>query len=109
MYSKLTFDELVELGKPVETIEDFEMVKTWEYTEAYATKKSVGRSEHYQAALVGLKPELIFVVRDFEYDNQERLKHEGVDYAITKVYLTDGLAELTVSTWLGGDANGKAT
>ena len=34
---------------------------------------------------------------------------DGVDYSITKVFLTDGLAELTVSTWMGGDANGQAT
>lgn len=106
MYSKLTFDEDIELGRLVEPIENFEIVRSWVYSPALAEKKSVGRSEHYQAALVGLKPVYIFIVHDFEYQNQERVRYQGIEYEITKVYIADGLAELTVSTWTGVEKNG---
>lgn len=103
MYNKYTFDEDVELGQMTELEIHYEIIKSWVYTPVYATKKSVRSSEHYQAATVGLKPELVFIVRDFEYDNHERLKYKGVIYEITRAFHDDEVYELTVTTHTGSD------
>lgn len=103
MYNKYTFDEDIELGQLTETIINFEVVRDWVYVPVYATKKSVRSSEHYQAATIGLKPELVFIVREFEYDNHERLKYKGKVYEITRAYHQDDVYELTVTTHTGSE------
>ena len=103
MYIKLTFDENIELGQMTETEVNFEIIKDWIYTPAYATKKSIKQSEFYNAATIGMKPELVFVVRDFEYQNHERLKYNNVTYEIIRAYEIDDVVELIVTTWSGSD------
>lgn len=103
MYNKYTFDEDVELGQLVENVINFEAVKAWNYSPVYATKKSVKSSEYYQAATVGLKPELVFIVRDFEYDNHERLKYKDIIYEITRTYHNGDVYELTVTSYTGSE------
>lgn len=103
MYSELTFDEDIELGQLTETVVNREVIKQWTYTLAYASQKSVKQSEHYNAASIGLKPELVFVVRDFEYNNHERVKWKGKTFEVMRTYKADGLVELVVSTFSGVD------
>ncbi|RJQ25529.1 MAG: phage head-tail adapter protein [Peptococcaceae bacterium] len=51
--------------------------------------KSVGRSEHYNAALTGLRPELIFVVHGYEYNGEKKVVFEGVRYNVIRTYAVD--------------------
>lgn len=103
MYKKLTFDEDIELGQLIESVVNFEVVKDWVYTPAYATKKSIRQTEFYQAANVGLKPEMVFMLREFEFDNHERLIYKEKTYEIIRVYVDDGIAELTVTAMTGSE------
>lgn len=48
--------------------------------------KSVGRSEFYNAAVAGLRPELVFVVHAYEYDGQRSIKFEGIEYRVIRTY-----------------------
>lgn len=49
-------------------------------------KKSVGRNEFYNAAVSGLKPEIIFVIHDYEYSGQMQVKFEDKLYKVIKTY-----------------------
>ncbi len=47
----------------------------------FAEVKSIGQSEFYQAAAVGLKPEIKFVIADFlDYQNEKKLKYAPFTY-----------------------------
>jgi hypothetical protein len=48
--------------------------------------KSVGRSEFYNAAVAGLRPELVFVVHAYEYEGQKSIKFEGIEYRVIRTY-----------------------
>lgn len=47
---------------------------------------SVGRSEHYQAAAHGLKPELVFVVSRWDYEGEKEVVFEGKRYNVLRTY-----------------------
>ena len=67
--------------------------------------KSVGRSEFYQANANGLKPERIFVVHTFEYEGQQMVEFEGVQYKVIRAYsVNTEETELTCTGQvIGGD------
>lgn len=48
--------------------------------------KSVGRSEFYNAAATGLRPEMVFVVHGYEYSGQQIVKFDGVRYRVIRTY-----------------------
>ena len=52
-------------------------------------KKSVTRSEFYQANQAGIRPSLVVDIHSFEYDNQELAEFEGKRYRIPKTYPVD--------------------
>lgn len=95
--------DIIELGQQAETIEHFEVVKSWVYKQVFVNKKSVRQSEVYQAATVGLKPELMFEVRSLDYDNEERVKYNGKLYEITRIYDKGEITELICSARTGSD------
>ena len=47
---------------------------------------SVTRSEHYQAAAHGLKPENVFVVNRYEYLGEKEVEFEGKEYRVMRTY-----------------------
>ena len=61
--------------------------------QVFADKQSVRQSEFYQAAATGLRPELMFVVRSIDYNQEPKLKHGDKTYTIIRTYDKDG--ELT--------------
>ena len=48
---------------------------------------SVTRSEHYQAQAHGLKPEIVFRLNQYEYNNQKKVKFEGTYYKIDRTFI----------------------
>ncbi|MNH78576.1 hypothetical protein D3C73_308830 [compost metagenome] len=48
--------------------------------------KSVGRSEFYNAAVNGLRPELVFVIHGYEYNGEKKVVFEGVKYNVIRTY-----------------------
>ena len=77
-----TWDEIIELGNLVERIEYGEPIQSYEWREVYANRKAVRQSEFYQAAATGLRPELMFEVHSFEFNNDEKVKCDGKEYSI---------------------------
>lgn len=99
--------EVIEIGNLVEVIDHGEITETMVYREVFANKKSVRQSEFYQAATVGLRPELIFEVHSFEFNNDEKLRYpvgeEGTEYSIIRVFDKGEITELVVTTHVGSE------
>lgn len=57
--------------------------------ETLARKNSVRQSEHYQAATVGLKPDLTFTIWTLEYNDESALEYEGATYNIIRTFVKD--------------------
>lgn len=89
--------DIIELGvNPVTTTYEQPDIPT-EWTTVFANKKSVRQSEFYQAAGVGLKPELVFEIKSFEYSDNRYVKHEGKLYNILRTYVRNDIMELVVT------------
>lgn len=66
--------------------------------QVFANKKSIRQSEFYAAALAGLQPQLMFVVRTAEYDDEKKLRYNGADYNIIRTFDKNGeMMELVCS------------
>lgn len=49
--------------------------------------QSVTRSEHYQAAASGLKPEIVFVVNKYDYEGEKQVEFDGKPYNVIRTYI----------------------
>lgn len=58
-------------------------------TTVLCSLKSVGRSEFYNAAATGLRPELVFVVHGYEYSGERLVEFEGKRYNVVRTYAND--------------------
>ena len=98
--------DTIEIGNMTEVIVKGEPVQSMVYREIYTNKKSVRQSEFYQAAVAGLKPELVFEIRSLEYNNDKKLRYpagsNGITYDIIRTYDRGEIIELTVSSFVGG-------
>lgn len=99
----MLWKDVIELGQQVESIVNFEVIKSWIYKQVFVNKKSVRQSEVYQAATAGLKPELMFEVRSLDYDSEERLKYNNKVYEIIRVYDRGEVTELICTTHTGSE------
>lgn len=84
----MTMDnELVLIGKTgysTNTIGD--AIPTEPKTTVLCGVKSITRTEHYQAAAHGLKPEIVFVVSKWDYQGEKEVKFEGERYNVLRTY-----------------------
>ncbi len=61
-------------------------------------KRSVTRSEFYQASQVGMRPSLVVDIHSFEYENQVVAEYEGKQYRVLKTFPVDlEILELTLT------------
>ena len=68
-------------------------------TKRIAEIQSIGQSQSYQAAAVGLKPQFTAIIWNCEYSNEEYLEYQGKQYKITRTYIRDDeRIELTCSS-----------
>lgn len=52
----------------------------------FANKKSIKQSEFYQAAAVGLKPEITFEIRSIDYEQELLLEYNNKSFTIIRTY-----------------------
>lgn len=48
--------------------------------------KDVGSSEFYDAQVTGLKPDMKFVIHNFEYEGEKEVIFEGLKYQVIRTY-----------------------
>ncbi|WP_026886716.1 phage head closure protein [Clostridium beijerinckii] len=58
-------------------------------TDLYCDLKSIGRNEYYNAASQGLKPEIIFVIHNYEYNGEREILFEKNRYKVIRTYSKD--------------------
>lgn len=61
-------------------------VSTGTKRQVFADELSVGQTEFYQAAAVGLKPELKFEIQAIEYEGEKILEYDNKQYEIKRTY-----------------------
>lgn len=98
-----TFDTQIELGNFIEEIIHGESIRSLKWTKVLANKKSVRQSEFYEARNLGLKPELMFEVHSFEFNNCEKVKYNNKEYNIVRVYDKGEITEVTVTSFTGSE------
>lgn len=64
-----------EIGNPIETVIE---------RKVFANEFSITSSEFYNAAMTGLRPAKQFEIYSFEYQGEDRLKHNGIIYRIIR-------------------------
>lgn len=88
----VTFDRTLDLIEVVtETNELGDSITTEKENTIFCKKQSVTRSEHYAAMQSGYKPEIVFVVNHFEYNNETLLNFEGKRYRVLRTYRDERL------------------
>lgn len=71
-------------------------------TTVFCDRQSIRQSEFYQAQALGLKPELMFVIRTVDYNNESRLEYNSKKYNVIRAYDKSGeLTELVCSGIVG--------
>ncbi len=58
--------------------------------QVFADKQSIRQTEFYQAQATGLKPELMFVIRSIDYQDEKKLSYNGKEYNIIRTYDKNG-------------------
>ena len=71
--------------------------------EVFTDKKSIRQNEFYQAAATGLRPELMFIIRSIEYEQEPKLEYNSKMYNIIRAYDKDSeLTELVCQGLVNG-------
>ena len=71
--------------------------------QVFADKKSIRQNEFYQAQATGLRPELMFIVRSIEYEQEPKLEYNSKMFTIIRAYDKDGeLTELVCQGLVNG-------
>jgi len=101
------FNDEIELGNLVETVEYGEVIRTKTWALRMCNHLNDERSEFYQAARAGLKPQLTFEIHDFEYNNEEYIRYPagsgGTEYTIIRAAKRDDMRELVCSAHTGSE------
>lgn len=64
-------------------------VEVFEETEVWGRECSIRSSEFYEANRQGIKLSIMFIIKPYEYDYQEKLKYEDTLYKIERTYKRD--------------------
>lgn len=101
------FNDEIELGNLVETIEYGEPIKTITWEKRLANQLDDNRTEFYQGAVAGLKPELTFEINNFEFNNEEYVRfpsgENGKVYTIIRAPKRGDMRELVCTTRVGSE------
>ncbi|HZK24526.1 MAG TPA: phage head closure protein [Oscillospiraceae bacterium] len=83
----MTYDhELVLIAWGVEEDEIGQQIPVKTRTQILCKVKSIGRSEFYDAAMTGLKPEIVFVIHEAEYGEEREVEFEEQKYKVLRTY-----------------------
>ena len=82
-----TYDyELTLITKKNTTNAIGDSVTTEERLDILCDVRSITRSEHYAAASHDLRPEISFVVNQYDYSGQKEVEYEGERYRVIRTY-----------------------
>ena len=83
-----------------------DLIDTETEKQVFANKKSIRQSEFYQASAQGLKPEIMFEIREIDYADELKLIFDGKGYNIIRTYAKNGeIIELICNRLVNTNAN----
>jgi len=81
----MRYDQVIYLMSVTVTEDEIgNQIKTMTERMVFANELSVSSQEFYNAAVTGLRPTKRFEIHSFEYQGEDRLKHDGVMYRIIR-------------------------
>jgi SPP1 family predicted phage head-tail adaptor len=87
----MLFRDIIDLVSITRTVND---VGSYTETEVkntvFADKKSIRQSEFYQAQATGLRPELMFVIRTIDYNNESKIVYNSKNYQVIRTHDKNG-------------------
>ncbi|MDN4609125.1 phage head closure protein [Sporosarcina highlanderae] len=91
-----TFDYQIQLIGLVEGLDDdgFPVNEIRPKTPIFANRLSVRSNEYWQAKQSGVDLSCVFEVHSFEYEGEERMLYENIEYEIARTYNKGELTEL---------------
>ena len=98
----MLWHEVIELGNVTQTIVFGEPVDTVTYRSVFADKQSVRQTEFYEAKQLDLAPEVMFVVRSIEFQNDEFVRWKEKVYRIIRTFDKGETIELVVGALNNG-------
>ena len=92
------YNEIAELGKEKLTKDEYlNEIQSFEWTEVFFKRASIGQQEFYSSAVVSLKPEFKLILADYyDYDNQKIVRYDGKLYDVIRTFIAKNTIELTV-------------
>lgn len=92
------YNEIAELGKEKLTKDEYlNEIQSFEWTEVFCRRASIGQQEFYSSAVVSLKPEFKLILADYyDYDNQKIVRYDGKLYDVIRTFIAKNTIELTV-------------
>ncbi|WP_195510119.1 phage head closure protein [Clostridium tyrobutyricum] len=86
----MTYDyELILIQKDVDYDEVGNQIPIEKKISILCGKKSVGRTEFYNAAANNLKPEIVFEIHGYEYSGETEVEFNGKRYTVIRTYEVD--------------------
>lgn len=103
----MTYDhEVTLISQTYEQDEIGNQIPVESETTVLCGKRSVGRSEFYNAAANGMRPELVLVIHGYEYHDEKVVRFEGAKYNVVRSYATTfEEIELTCEKVIGNGVN----
>lgn len=84
----MMFDDELTLIKITHTTNDMgDSLEVEDRTNILCSLQSVTMSEHYQAAKHDVKPEIVFVINKYDYDNQQQVEYDSNKYRVVRSYM----------------------
>lgn len=91
------FNQVIELGTETQTITLGEVIKTYAWRSVYADPLGDGRRETNSGESTGMKPDLKFAIRAFEYDNEPAVRIGTKTYTVIRSDSVGDVAYLYLS------------
>lgn len=78
------FNQTIELGTETQTITYGEVIKTYTWRKVFADPMGDGRRETNSGESTGMKPDLKFVIRSFEYNGEPAVRYDSKTYTVVR-------------------------
>lgn len=83
--------EVIKLIAETTTLDEIlQEVKTYTEREVYAQVRSISRSEWFDAGRNGLKPDIAFIMKKYDYNGEKIVKWDGELYGVYRTFLGRG-------------------
>ena len=98
-------NDVVLLVKQQRGVDDYgDPTITETFREVYCKTESIGQTEFYQSAALGLKPEMKLVLQDYyDYEDELILDYDGIRYRVLRTFRKGQRLELVCTRELNAD------